>query len=358
MQTGLTIFMKLYPTHRGMITGVFYFFGSIASFTVPIITGMLSDISMAAVMAGDLVMAGIDLTDNGTLPATIHGQKLHGTHCQMQVVQVASAQVKSALIFAALQADTSSTIIEKLPTRNHTEIMLNQFGANIETATDQKTIRVVPKPELTGQTVEVPGDISSAAFFLTAGAIVPNSRIRLERVNLNPTRTGIITVLQKMGADLQIEALPTDGEPLGNITIATSQLKPIQIETEDISAVIDELPLVALLAACADGTSSIRGAEELRVKETDRIQTVVVELRKLGVEVEELTDGMIIKGRSQWAINDDQLDSYGDHRISMMDAIAALKADRPLQLANADAVSVSYPGFFQDLERLLGGDLA
>lgn len=299
--------------------------------------------------------ARIDLTDNGTLPATIHGQKLHGTHCQMQV---ASAQVKSALIFAALQADTSSTIIEKLPTRNHTEIMLNQFGANIETATDQKTIRVVPKPELTGQTVEVPGDISSAAFFLTAGAIVPNSRIRLERANLNPTRTGIITVLQKMGADLQIEALPTDGEPLGNITIATSQLKPIQIETENIPAVIDELPLVALLAACADGTSSIRGAEELRVKETDRIQTVVVELRKLGVEVEELTDGMIIKGRSQWAINDDQLDSYGDHRISMMDAIAALKADRPLQLANADAVSVSYPGFFQDLERLLGGDLA
>lgn len=170
--------------------------------------------------------ARIDLTDNGTLPATIHGQKLHGTYYQMQV---ASAQVKSALIFAALQADTPSTIIEKLPTRNHTEIMLNQFGANIETATDQKTIHVVPKPELTGQTVEVPGDISSAAFFLTAGAIVANSRIRLERVNLNPTRTGIITVLQKMGADLQIEALPTDGEPLGNITIATSQLKPIQI---------------------------------------------------------------------------------------------------------------------------------
>lgn len=280
--------------------------------------------------------ARIELTDNGTLPATIHGQKLHGTHYQMQV---ASAQVKSALIFAALQADTPSTIIEKLPTRNHTEIMLNQFGANIETATDQKTIRIVPKPELTGQTVEVPGDISSAAFFLTAGAIVANSRIRLERVNLNPTRTGIITVLQKMGADLQIEALPTDGEPLGNITIATSQLKPIQIEAEDIPAVIDELPLVALLAACADGTSSIRGAEELRVKETDRIQTVVAELRKLGVQVEELTDGMIIKGRSQWAINDDQLDSYGDHRIGMMDAIAALKADRPLQLAHADAGS-------------------
>lgn len=299
--------------------------------------------------------ARIDLTDNGTLPATIHGQKLHGTHYQMQV---ASAQVKSALIFAALQADTPSTIIEKLPTRNHTEIMLNRFGANIETATDQKTIRVVPKPELTGQTVEVPGDISSAAFFLTAGAIVANSRIRLERVNLNPTRTGIITVLQKMDADLQIEALPTDGELLGNITIATSQLKPIQIEAEDIPAVIDELPLVALLAACAAGTSSIRGAEELRVKETDRIQTVVAELRKLGVEVEELTDGMIIKGRSQWAINNDQLDSYGDHRIGMMDAIAALKADRPLRLANADAVSVSYPGFFQDLERLLGGDLA
>ncbi|MDD6894181.1 MAG: 3-phosphoshikimate 1-carboxyvinyltransferase, partial [Lactobacillus sp.] len=288
-------------------------------------------------------------------PATIHGQKLHGTNYQMQV---ASAQVKSALIFAALQADTPSTIIEKLPTRNHTEIMLRQFGAEIETEADQKTIHVMPQPELTGQTVEVPGDVSSAAFFLTAGAIVPDSKIKLERVNLNPTRTGIIDVLQKMGADLQIEALPTKGEPLGNITIATSQLKPIQIEAEDIPAVIDELPLVALLAACADGTSSIRGAEELRVKETDRIQTVVAELRKLGVQVEELADGMIIEGRNEWAINNDQLDSYGDHRIGMMDAIAALKAPQPLRLAHADAVSVSYPKFFQDLQKLLGGGLA
>ncbi|MFR0597225.1 3-phosphoshikimate 1-carboxyvinyltransferase [Limosilactobacillus mucosae] len=299
--------------------------------------------------------AQVELTDAETLPATIHGQKLHGTDYQMQV---ASAQVKSALIFAALQADTPSTIIEKLPTRNHTEIMLRQFGAEIETGADQKTIHVMPQPELTGQTVEVPGDVSSAAFFLTAGAIVPDSKIKLERVNLNPTRTGIIDVLQKMGADLQIETLPTKGEPLGNITIATSQLKPIQIEAEDIPAVIDELPLVALLAACADGTSSIRGAEELRVKETDRIQTVVAELRKLGVQVEELADGMIIEGRNEWAINNDQLDSYGDHRIGMMDAIAALKAPQSLRLAHADAVSVSYPKFFQDLQKLLGGGQA
>lgn len=296
--------------------------------------------------------AKIELTETGTLPATVYGQNLHGTDYQMQV---ASAQVKSALIFAALQADTPSTIIEKLPTRNHTEIMLRQFGAQIETASDQKTIKVTPKPHLTGQTVEVPGDVSSAAFFLVAGAIVFNSKIKLERVNLNPTRTGIITVLQKMGAELQIESLPSKGEPLGNITIASSQLKPIQIEAEDIPAVIDELPLVALLAACAKGTSSIRGAEELRVKETDRIQTVVAELRKLGVKVEELPDGMIIEGRDEWNVQDDRLDSYGDHRIGMMDAIAALKADQPLQLDHADAVSVSYPGFFQDLQKLLGG---
>ena len=290
----------------------------------------------------------VRLSPAGTLPATITGQILHPATVELQV---ASAQVKSALILAALQADGPSTIIEKLPTRNHTELMLRQFGADITTASDQRTITVHPAPHLQGQTVTVPGDISSAAFFLVAGAIVPHSQITLTGVNLNPTRTGILNVLQQMGAQLTVTEYPSASEPIGDLTIQSSSLKPINLGPVDIPAVIDELPLVALLAACAQGTSKITGASELRVKETDRIATVSAELRKLGVQVTELPDGMIITGRPHWTIKNTQLDSHGDHRIGMMLAIAALKADRPLALGHADAVAVSYPEFFTDLAR-------
>lgn len=293
----------------------------------------------------------VQLTADGTLPATIIGHQLHGAKYEMKV---ASAQVKSALIFAALQAKQSSIIVEKLPTRNHTEIMLHQFGAHIRTV-DNKVIIVDPGEKLVGQEVTVPGDMSSAAFFLVAATIVPHSKVTLKGVNLNPTRTGIIDILQKMGAKLSIEEQFSTGEPSGDITVENSALRPIHLTAEDIPAVIDELPLVALLAACSDGQSTIRGAQELRVKETDRIKTVVAELRKLGVQVKELPDGMVIDGRPSWDIQDPQLDSYGDHRLGMMDAIAALKADQPLQLAHEDAVAVSYPGFFADIATLLGG---
>lgn len=293
----------------------------------------------------------VQLTADGTLPATIIGHQLHGAKYEMKV---ASAQVKSALIFAALQAKQSSIIVEKLPTRNHTEIMLHQFGAHIRTV-DNKVIIVDPGEKLVGQEVTVPGDMSSAAFFLVAATIVPHSKVTLKGVNLNPTRTGIIDILQQMGAKLSIEEQFSTGEPSGDITVENSALRPIHLTAEDIPAVIDELPLVALLAACSDGQSTIRGAQELRVKETDRIKTVVAELRKLGVQVKELPDGMVIDGRPSWDIQDPQLDSYGDHRLGMMDAIAVLKADQPLQLAHEDAVAVSYPGFFADLATLLGG---
>jgi 3-phosphoshikimate 1-carboxyvinyltransferase len=290
------------------------------------------------------------LSPHGTLPAKVIGHQLHHANYQMTV---ASAQVKSALIFAALQADGPSTIIEKLPTRDHTEIMLRQFGADIKTV-DHRKIIVNPQPRLQGQAVEVPGDVSSAAFFLVAGAIIPHSDITLEHVNLNPTRTGIIRVLQKMGARIVVEEVPPAGEPLGNIRIMTSELSPIEIGAADIPSVIDELPLVALLAACAGGQSKITGAQELRVKETDRIKTVVTELRKFGVTVTELADGMIIEGRQEWAEETVKLDSYGDHRIGMMDVIASLKAHQEMQLVNDQAINISYPGFFADLA-LLGG---
>lgn len=293
----------------------------------------------------------IQLTADGTLPATVFGQQLHGAEYELKV---ASAQVKSALIFAALQAKQSSTIVEKLPTRNHTEIMLRQFGAHIRTVA-HKIILVKPGSPLIGREITVPGDMSSAAFFLVAATIVPHSKVTLKGVNLNPTRTGIIDILRQMGAKLTIEERFSTGEPSGDITIESSALRPIHLTAKDIPAVIDELPLVALLAACADGQSTIHGAQELRVKETDRIKAIVAELRKLGVQVKELLDGMVIDGRPSWDVQDPQLESYGDHRLGMMDAIAALKADQPLQLTHADAVAVSYPGFFDDLATLLGG---
>lgn len=334
--------------------------------TTRLLLGILAGSSFASQLIGDASLskrpmkrvsqplakfgAEIALSPAGTLPATVKGQKLHGAEIQLEV---ASAQVKSAAIFAALAADSPSTIIEKLPTRNHTEIMLRQFGADITTEADNLTIHVQPGQELLGQEVEVPGDMSSAAFWLTAGAIVPNSKVTLSRVNLNPTRTGIVKVLEQMGAKISIEQVPSKGEELGNLTIETSQLAPVKLTAADIPAVIDELPLVALLAACADGSSEIRGAEELRVKETDRIKTVSQELGKLGVEITELPDGMIIKGRKNWQVKEDILDSHGDHRLGMMAAIAALKSDKPLRLANEDSISVSYPGFFSDLEKLV-----
>ncbi|WP_034993722.1 3-phosphoshikimate 1-carboxyvinyltransferase [Liquorilactobacillus vini] len=289
-------------------------------------------------------------SSTGTLPLKIEGNSLHGSTVKLTV---ASAQVKSALIFAALQAAEPSTIIEKLPTRNHTEIMLQKFGAKITTASDNLTIRIEPGAKLTGQEIKVPGDISSAAFFLVAATIVPHSDLIIKNVNLNPTRTGILRVLKKMGAAIEIDYLPNDGEPLGKIEVRSAQLQPIEIQAAEIPAIIDELPLVALLAACASGTSKITGAAELRVKETDRIATVAAELKKLGVQVTELPDGMIIQGISSWQQQTDQLESYGDHRIGMMLAIAALRSKQQFFLNHAEAVAVSYPEFFNDLQTLI-----
>ncbi|WP_413627503.1 3-phosphoshikimate 1-carboxyvinyltransferase [Fructilactobacillus vespulae] len=297
---------------------------------------------------------GIEVkTTNGTLPATVIGGQVHSTTYQLKV---ASAQVKSALIFASLFADQPSTFIEKLPTRNHTEIMLNQFGATVKTAADNLTITVQPKPRLKGQTIYVPGDISSAAFFMVAAAIVPESEVVLQNVNLNPTRTGILKVLQKMNAEIKIDYHDSVGEPIGDITVKYSELDPIKIVAEDVPVLIDEIPLVALLAACANGESEISGAEELRVKETDRITAITMELRKLGVTITEKEDGMIIEGTKNWNIKDSKLDSYGDHRIGMMDAIAALKSKSALFLNNSESINISYPNFFQDLQKINGGE--
>lgn len=298
-----------------------------------------------------LATMGADITTtDGHLPVTVKGQKLHAVNYQLKV---ASAQVKSAMILAALQADEPTTLVEKLPTRDHTERMLTAFGGEISTAADGLTITVQPQPHLKGQAMTVPGDMSSAAFFMTAASLVAGSNITLKDVGLNKTRTGLLEILKAMGGDITVVAEPTTGELIGDLTVKSADLQPINIGKAQIPAVIDELPLVALLAAKANGISRITGAEELRVKETDRISAIVTEFKKLGIAIEELPDGFVIDGRQPWHVVDPVLDAHDDHRIGMVLGIAALLIDQPLQLKGADSVRISYPEFFDDLDKLL-----
>lgn len=279
-------------------------------------------------------------------PITIQGtSNLQPVHYEMPI---ASAQVKSAILFAALQAKGTSTIIEKEPSRNHTEQMIKQFGGTIEV--ENKTITITGPQTLTGQMVIVPGDISSAAFFLVAGAIIPNSQITLKNVGINPTRTGILDVLERMNAQFELSQIDEQNES-ATITIQTSQLKATTIEGSDIPRLIDELPIIALLATQAYGTTIIRNAEELKVKETNRIDATCEELSKLGAKITPTEDGMIIQGPCQ--LHGGKVDSRGDHRIGMMLQIAALLTDETVELERANAVAVSYPQFFEDVKQLI-----
>ncbi len=333
--------------------------------TTRLIMGLLAGQSFETTLFGDqslskrpmkrvsepLKNVGADIcVTEGHLPARIRGQRLNAVKYQLQV---ASAQVKSALILAAIQADKPTTLVEKLPTRNHTEKLLNAFGANIQTATDGVTIRVNPQPELTGIDLTVPGDMSSAAFFLVAATLVPNSLITLKNVGINETRTGLLSILRRMGGQVTESNVHHEGEPTADLTVSSASLSPIEIGAAEIPAVIDELPLVALLAARANGVSRITGAEELRVKETDRISAIVTEFSKLGIAIRELPDGFVIDGRQPWHVSNSRLDSHGDHRIGMVLAIAALLVDEPLTLSGADSINISYPEFFDDLGQVL-----
>ena len=264
---------------------------------------------------------------------------------------IASAQVKSALMFAALQAQGESVIIEKECTRNHTEDMLQQFGGHL--SVDGKKITVQGPQKLTGQKVIVPGDISSAAFWLVAGLIVPDSHVVLKNVGINETRTGIIDVIRAMGGKLEM----TEIDPVAKsatLIVETSDLKGTEIGGALIPRLIDELPIIALLATQAQGVTVIKDAEELKVKETDRIQVVADVLNSMGADITPTADGMIIKGKS--GLHGARVNTFGDHRIGMMTAIAALLvADGEVELDRAEAINTSYPSFFDDLETLIYG---
>lgn len=295
--------------------------------------------------------AKISLTAGGRLPGVIHAnQQLTGITYEMPV---ASAQVKSAIILAGMQATGQTTIVEKLPSRDHTERMLRQFGGDIQSIGG--VITLSRQSELTGQHVVVPSDISSAAFFIVATLITPNSEITLKNVGINPTRDGVLRLLQRMGAKFTLTNVREIDEPIADITIKTQVLHGIQITADDIPSAVDELPILALAATQAQGDTVISGAEELRVKETDRIATVVTELTKLGADIEELPDGMIIHGGTPLHASNDAilLDAHGDHRIGMMNAVAALVTPQAVVMTGEDAMSVSYPGFLADLSQVM-----
>ena len=277
---------------------------------------------------------------------------VHGTSDLQPIrypLPMASAQVKSALIFAALQAKGESVIIEKEITRNHTEDMLLQFGGELKV--NGKEIRVQGKQELKAQEVFVPGDISSAAFWLVAGLIVPNSKLILTNVGVNETRTGILDVIRAMGGRLSLSEVD-DVTKSATIMVESSDLHGTEIGGELIPRLIDELPIIALLATQAKGQTVIRNAEELKVKETDRIQVVADVLTSMGARIKPTADGMIIQGKTP--LNGASVNTNGDHRIGMMAAIAALLVeDGTVELTRAESINTSYPDFFTHLEDLL-----
>ena len=334
--------------------------------SIRLISGVLAGQDFSVTMVGDdslskrpmdrvaipLRQMGVEIAGQGERDCPPLHEK--GTH-QLQPIHyrlpVASAQVKSALIFAAIQAEGKSTIIEKEKTRDHTEDMIRQFGGEIQI--DGKTIHIQGGQEFQGQTVIVPGDISSAAFWLVAGLILPDSVIKIENVGINQTRTGILDVIQEMGGDLTVE--DRDEKAVSaSLTVKTSSLKGIRIDGELIPRLIDELPIIALLATQANGQTVIADAEELRVKETDRIQVVADSLNAMGANVVPTEDGMIISGPTP--LHGADLETFGDHRIGMMAAIAALLVrDGNVVLDRAEAINTSYPSFFEDLETLLHG---
>lgn len=280
-------------------------------------------------------------------PITLSGGELIGIDYELPV---ASAQVKSSLIFAALQTSEQevSKLVEKEKTRNHTEDMLIQFGGEI--AVSGKNILIPGGQKLFATELEVPGDISSAAFFLVAGLIVPNSEIVLKNVGINETRTGILDVISAMGGDIEWQERD-DLNKTATLIVRTSKLKGTEIAGELIPRLIDELPIIALLATQAEGITTIKDAEELRVKETDRIALVSDVLNRMGAQIEPLADGMIIQGKTKLHAAD--VNTHGDHRIGMMAAIASLLfTDQAPVLEQAEAINTSYPQFFDDLEKL------
>jgi 3-phosphoshikimate 1-carboxyvinyltransferase len=322
--------------------------------TMRLMSGILAGQSFKSILIGDeslskrpmkrviepLNLMGAEIKSNDfKAPLTIHGTKLHSID---YVSKLASAQVKSCILLAGLNADGKTTFTEPYISRNHTEIMLKYMGANI--SVDKNTV-TVEKSQLEPRTIEVCGDISSAAYFIVAGLIVPNSKVILKNVGLNPTRTGILEVAEKMGGNIEIlDKRNISGEDVGDIQISYSDLKSCVIEGEIIPRLIDELPVIAVLATQAEGTTIIKDAQDLRNKESDRIKAVVTELKKIGANIEETPDGFIINGKTNLK-GDTEVDTYHDHRLAMSLYAAGLICDKPISINGFEWVDISFPEF-------------
>jgi 3-phosphoshikimate 1-carboxyvinyltransferase len=280
-------------------------------------------------------------------PLEIRGAPLRGITYEMPI---ASAQVKSCLLFAGLLADSETRVVEPAPSRDHTERMLTAAGADVQRDGDAVVIR--PAEVLEPEAIVVPADISSAAFFVVAAALVEGSEVVLEQVNVNPTRTGLLTILERMGAKVEIEEeREVGGEPIATLRVRSAPLGATEVGGAEIPLAIDELPLVALAACFAEGTTTIRDAEELRRKESDRIETVTAALRALGGHVEATADGMVIVGTG--GLRGGSIDSHGDHRIAMLGAVAGLASREGVEVRGMEAAAVSYPAFESDLASLI-----
>ena len=294
-----------------------------------------------------LSLMGAEIKSNDyKAPLYIRGQNLHGID---YVSKLASAQVKSCILLAGLNTQGKTSFTEPYVSRNHTEIMLQYMGANISVNNNTVTVE---KSELEPRTIEICGDISSAAFFIVAGLIVPNSKIILKNTGLNPTRTGILEVVEKMGGDIQIlDKRTVSGEVVGNIQISYSELKACTIEGSLIPRLIDELPVIAVLATQAEGTTIIKDAQDLRNKESDRIKAVVTELQKIGADIEETPDGFIINGRTNLK-GGVEVETYHDHRLAMSLFVAGLICEKPLSINGFEWVNISFPEFEKLFESL------
>ena len=331
--------------------------------TTRLISGILSGQTFETTLTGDasiqkrpmgrimepLSQMGASITSlsgNGCAPLRIDGRPLHGIH---YTTRVASAQVKSSILLAGLYADAPTSVTEPALSRNHSELMLNFFGAEVKT--EDTTATIQPEPKLAGQKVQVPGDISSAAYFIAAGCITPDSEILIKNVGTNPTRDGILRVCEMMNADVtRLHENADSGEPTADLLVRTSSLKGCTIEGALIPTLIDELPVIAVMACFAEGTTVIRDAAELKVKESDRIAVMTENLTAMGARVTATYDGMIIEGGH--TLHGAVIDSHLDHRIAMSFAIAALNADGETEIQGADCVNISYPEFYRDLLKI------
>lgn len=322
--------------------------------TMRLMSGILSGQGFNSVLTGDtslsnrpmkriidpLKLMGADIKSREhKAPLEIFGRNLHGITYKLPI---ASAQVKSAILLAGLFADGITTVTEPYLSRNHTELMLSYMGANIETNGLTTTIE---QSDLEGKTIEIPGDISSAAYFIAAALLVPNSNIILKNVGLNPTRTGIIDVFRLMGGNIEIiNERTVSNELAGDIRITTSDLTGCEISGELIPRLIDEIPIIAVVATQANGTTVIKDAQDLRNKESDRIKAVVTELQKLGADIEETSDGMIINGKRELT-GGIELETYHDHRLAMSLFVAGLVCKKEILIKDFEWVNISFPEF-------------